>query len=116
MSADGDRVRAAIAKLERLRDAATQPTDGNAWIQGRSSRRYENPTEVFSGPNENTPGSADIVTYIREEDAELIATLHRTIEPVLEVLRSAIHFADHDTLFSDAPELLLADAINGGAA
>jgi len=111
-----ERLQAAIEKLEALKAASTQPTDGNAWIQGRLTHRYEGVGDVYTGPNENTPGSADIVTYIQPEDAELIVTLHRTIDAQIRVLeegkREWYRSSTYPTDVAHAA-IALADAILG---
>lgn len=84
-----EKLEAAIAKLELLREGSTQPTGGVAWYQGRDSRRYEWATEVYTGPDENAPGSADVITVFNPFDAELIVTLHRTIDVQLDLLHAA---------------------------
>lgn len=108
-----ERLNAAFEKLEELRAASTQPTGGKAWIQGRPWRHYEQATEVYTG--EMDVDSQDVVHGLPEPaDAELICTLHRTIDAQVSILMA--NRADAE--YGREPSLLalnLADAILGGA-
>ena len=108
-------IQAAIDKLTKLRDESTQPTDGNAWIQGRSTHRYESTGDVYTGPDENTHGSADIVAYIQPEDAALIVTLHATIDAQMAILAAALKWKSgfFPGSIAYASALDLARSING---
>lgn len=91
-----ERLEAAIAKLAKLREDSTQPTGASAWYQGRERKRYERAVEVYSGPDESTPGSCDIVQFYNPADAELVVTLHRTIDTQLAFLREARFQLTHE--------------------
>lgn len=112
----GERLEAAIEKLEALKAESTQPTGGKAWIQGRPWRHYEKPTEVYTG--EMSIDSQDIVHGLPEPaDAELIVTLHRTIDAQIYILKAALvrkvnRFGEY--VFADEA-VALAGAILGGA-
>lgn len=125
-----EKLEAAIAKLEALHEASTKPTGAAHWYQGRERKRDERHTEVYSGPDERTPGSQEIVNFAEPEDAELVVVLHRTIEPQLAILRASIEavqdWLDPDSRIGWEPQdgphpngpafaavLALADAILG---
>lgn len=84
-----EKLEAAIAKLEELREASTKPTGAASWYQGQDRKRYEGSREVYSGPDENAPGSQDIVRFAEPEDAELVVVLYRTIDAQLAVMLEA---------------------------
>lgn len=111
-----DIIRVAIDRLEKLRAASTQPTDGGkAWIQGQDGVRYETSREIYTGPLSGT--SSDVVSGIESEDAALIVTLHRTIDAQLALLRHTLNHYRGDLGIS-IPRFVvdLARAILGGAA
>lgn len=113
-----ERLQAAIDKLERLKAKSTQPTGGrDSWLQGSIRRPFEDDGEVYSGPVE-VRVSSDIITHIQAEDAQLIVTLHRTIDAQLAILRDVLEAANiernWDTLVYTLNALALADAILGG--
>jgi hypothetical protein len=114
-------IQTAIDKLTALKSKSTQPTDGTNWVRGRDEKRYESSRDVYTGPNEDTAGSADIIFGIDPVDASLIVTLHRTIDAQLDFLRTARGFygagisgPDVANLFAEHA-LALARAITGGA-
>lgn len=106
-----ERLQAAIDKLEQLRTGSTQ---GEWWAtHGRLS------PDIFAGT-----GSSDDVLVVSDghldADAELIVTLHRTIDAQLSLLRHAEKFlasVGHHTSNIAGPfiddALNLADAIIG---
>lgn len=98
-----ERLRAAIEKLEAL-----HASDGGDW-------RAEAPGIVADG------GVIVRDEFMYEEHQALIATLHRTIEPQIAILRAALDIASpsavrgYPVLPHDHASLALADAILGGA-
>lgn len=76
-----ERLQAAIEKLERLRVGCTP---GEWWVTPGGGESW-----VFAGP-----GTADDVMVIGDarlpQDTELIATLHRTIDAQIAILREAL--------------------------
>ena len=112
-----DEIQAAIVKLTELRGLSTQPVESQHWLQGMDRKRYESPREIYTGPE--AEGSADIAICFNPHDAELIVTLHRTIDAQLDTLRTARGFygaaltgPEVATLFAEHA-LILARAING---
>lgn len=93
-------IAAAIQKLEALRNDATahleQANDDLA-------------TVVFPGTQEWR------AEFLRDEDAELAVTLHRTIDAQLAILRETLTFEDGFGIGEDDTTHDLARAILGGA-
>ena len=106
-----ERIEAAIERLEARRDASTRG-------------RWEFSLDPFSESVAYVIGSSEayeLASDLIEEDADLIVTLHRTIDAQLAILREAHRFATHRyaALFtfpyipSDWNAVALADAILG---
>jgi hypothetical protein len=83
-----DLIARAIEKLEALRDTAA-PGEWHAW---RMFVPLEGPRFGVQAELEQSWGYEieTVATSERAENAELIATLHRTIEPQLAVLRTQV--------------------------
>ena len=101
-----ERLEAAIAKLERAKDFTTS----GPWEHVRDSEAAFGYKPVWESLVLSGGGEAilDWGSDVREADAELIVTLHRTIDAQLAVLRAGLSYG--------APlhtELALADAILG---
>ena len=112
-----ERIQAAIDKLNAERDASTPPTDGPAWIQGRADHRFERTSEVYTGPDSDTDGSADVVSNSEPADAALIVTLHRAIDAQLAILTDFLNALTQMARPWEPPvgnpTMALADAILG---
>lgn len=109
-----DTIQAAIAKLERLKAESTQPTGGTSWVQGNDRKPLETRGEIYSGPLSDI--SSDITSWISPADAELIVTLHATIEPQLAILRVVEGYNELLLISVAGPEINLARAILGSDA
>lgn len=119
-----EEIQAAIDKLTEMKAASTQPTGGRtSWMKGNPKRnRFEGLGDIFTGPEDHE--SRDIATHMVEEDAELVVTLHRTIDAQLAILHEGLKVATHfGTLAANIVgsvripldhALALARAINGG--
>ena len=114
-----EEIRAAIEKLTELKNMSTQPVESAYWVQGANRKRYESAREVYTGPE--AAGSSDVATCFNRHDAELIVTLHRTIDAQLAILKeAATQLADAYGGAQLGPEfyraeIALARAINGEA-
>jgi hypothetical protein len=84
-----EEIRAAIEKLTELKNMSTQP---------------------------DATGSSDVATCFNRHDAELIVTLHRTIDAQLAILRHvAEHYRGDLGIGTNRYVVALARAINGEA-
>jgi hypothetical protein len=106
-----ERLEAAIAKLEVLREAAR----GGPWSAWHSESPDGNSAVEAPTHDEDNPW---LVVAGEAPDVDLIVTLHRTIEPQLAILRTAA--ASHhewridSALGAHVDAYAIADAILGG--
>jgi hypothetical protein len=112
-----EEIQTAIENLTELKSMSTQPVESTHWVQGAD--RHQSAREIYTGPV--AAGSSDVATCFNRNDAELIVTLHRTVDAQLGILQKMA------TLIADAyggaqlgpefyrTELALARAINGEA-
>lgn len=105
-----ERLQAAIEKLEREADTYS-PRPWTAWRQGAPGRQRFGIEDARA---------EDVATVREADDAELMVTLSRTIEPQLAILREVRdRYAVLESWEPKSPTainaLRLADAILGGA-
>ncbi len=110
-----ERLQAAIEKLEQQRAAAEPVRSDSEWVvdyQVGETMRFITVLDSHNGGHDGSIVAADVTSEAR---AQLIVTLHRTIDVQLEILRLGIAFAAPDALNDTAPlaALALADAILG---
>ena len=113
-----DEIEAAIGKLEELRAASDDDTTPAAWMLGDDPNARG--TDVVARYAPEAERGEVIAENVYGPDAELIVTLHRTIDAQLAILREVIvaHDVEHnwDTLIYTETALALARAINNTSA
>lgn len=102
-----DEIQAAIDRLTKLK---SRGSDGSWGVHNSSSGTAGITNDVGRG----------VAHYVPAPDAELIVTLHATIDAQLSILRAGLRWAELDRDgkvpdFAADDELALARAINGGA-
>lgn len=101
-----EKLEAAITKLEDLKAASTPgPWD--------VAQHYSFDSDAISYGGD-APGVFATFSEAIEEDAELIVTLHRTIDAQLAILLSCTHLRGFPATPTERDVLALADAILGG--
>lgn len=101
-----EKLQAAIDKLEALKAEST-PGTWRAWDSFSSDRA----PRVYITGNNSGPSDGNRVARVENQenqDADLIVTLHRTIDTQLEILRFVV-----DGLYNLPEFIALADAILG---
>jgi hypothetical protein len=104
-----EKLEAAIAKLERLREFSNGTSWSSSPVGGTGYRDIEIVIRADNFPD----GFDDRIAEVPDAgDARLIVTLHRTIDAQLRILNRGVR--DDEELWHDLEALALADAILGG--
>ncbi len=113
-----ERLQAAIDKLEQLRDAAEPVRHDSEWVVTHEVTETMRWITVLDSHNGGYDGGIIVEQVTSEARAQLIVTLHRTIDAQLLMLRTVLDAANiernWDTLVYTEATLALADAILAG--
>lgn len=116
-----ERLEAAIARLEQLKAESTPGDWGVETIPETGESRVSSERDGFAFMAATTVTSFPVPGGVTRVDAQLIVTLHRTIDAQLGILRDALHvygnpipaFIGHEEQVLHW-QLALADAVLGG--
>ena len=112
-----ERLQAAIEKLEALKAGAS----GGPWVIA-PPRDVEFESRCIWGAKDHGDGEGLCLADAESADADLIVTLHRTIDAQLAILRNVVEVSEYVGLGKEGERIAmiqnaldLADAILGGA-